>query len=118
MRATVVKLEEHRRAERYPALSDAEVEAVGDDIYPAVLMDVSERGFRVMVDGHLQAHSLIFLKVGGLTALKARVVWVNGTVLGCEFAESIAPASIADVLRRRISEQRCGIELYLDGDAG
>jgi hypothetical protein len=118
MQATVVKLEEHRRAERYPASSDAEVEAVGDDVYPAVLMDVSERGFRVMVDGHLQSQSLIHLKVGGLAALKARVVWVNGTVLGCEFAESISSASVADMLRRRISEQRCGIELYLDEDAG
>jgi hypothetical protein len=117
MRATVVQLAESRQTERFPASNDAEVEAVGDDVYPAVLMDVSQRGFRVMVDGDLRSGSRIRLAVGQLPPLDARVVWTKGTVLGCEFATAISHASVVDILRRRISEERRGIELYLDGDA-
>jgi hypothetical protein len=117
MRATVLKLAEHRRAERFPASNDAEVEAVGDDIYPSVLMDVSERGFRVMVDGHLLADSPVRLAVRGLPAMDALVVWVRGTVVGCQFVDAITAATVTEILRHRIADHRRGIELYLDGDA-
>ena len=108
-------LAENRLAERFRVSKDAEVEAVGDDVYPAVLMAVSERGFRAMVDGHLQADGLVRLAVEGEAALDARVVWVKGTVVGCEFIHAISTHAVVDLLRRRIAEDRCGIELYLDG---
>lgn len=115
MRATVMWLAENRLAERFPASKDAEVEAVGDDVYPAVLMDVSERGFRAMVDGHLHAGGQVRLAADSETMLDARVVWVKGTVVGCEFIDAIGPERVAGLLRRGMSEERGGIELYLDG---
>jgi hypothetical protein len=116
MRATIIEIGDERQAERFSASKDAEIEAIGDDVYPAMLLDVSQRGFRVMVDGHLSVESLIRLKVGDFPALMARVVWINGTVYGCEFTEGISRAAIVAILRRQLSDQRASLELTFDED--
>lgn len=115
-------LAEHRQAERFAALKDAAIEAVGQTLYPAapmaaLLMDVSQRGFRLKVEGRLRAESLIRLAVDDLPALNARVVWVRGPVVGCEFIDAIGPITVVDMLRQRISRERRGIEIYLDRSA-
>jgi hypothetical protein len=40
----------------------------------------------MIVDKPLAADSVVWLKVGGYGPFMARVVWYDGTAIGCEFA--------------------------------
>ncbi len=60
--------------------------------------DISTSGCRIEGGVGLAPDSEIWVKITGLTPLKARVVWVQGPEAGCEFAEPLHPQEIEQLL--------------------
>lgn len=89
---------ETRRETRQFAHRDGEVESVGSDSLPGVVTDLSRSGFRMIVDEPLAPDSVVWLKVGGLGPFMARVVWYDGTAVGCEFAGKLQPELVGQLL--------------------
>lgn len=89
---------ETRRDARQFAHRDGEVEPVGSDSLPGVVTDLSRSGFRMVVDEPLTPESVVWLKVGGHGPFMARVVWYDGTAVGCEFAGQLQPAVVSQLL--------------------
>lgn len=75
-----------RRDARQPAQWDGEVGAAGSDSLRGVVTDLSRSGFRMVVDEPIAPESVVWLKVGGYGPFMARVVWFDGSAIGCEFA--------------------------------
>jgi len=89
---------ETRRDTRQFAHRDGEVEPVGSDSLPGVVTDLSRSGFRMIVDEPLAPESVVWLKVGGYGPFMARVVWYDGTAVGCEFAGKLQPDVVGQLL--------------------
>jgi hypothetical protein len=56
------------------------------------IMDLSVDGFRVATHLDLCEGSDVWLRLGGLEACHAKVVWVSGHLVGCRFARPLHPA--------------------------
>ena len=89
---------ETRRETRQLAYRDGEVEAAGSDNLSGVVTDLSRSGFRMVVDEPLAPESVVWLKVGGYGPFMARVVWYDGTAIGCEFAGTLQPDVVGQLL--------------------
>jgi hypothetical protein len=89
---------ETRREARQFAHRDGEVEAAGAERFAGVVTDLSRSGFRMIVDEPLAAESVVWLKVGGYGPFMARVVWYDGTAIGCEFAGKLQTEVVGRLL--------------------
>jgi PilZ domain len=58
------------------------------------VIDLSERGFRVSSEATLEEGSSLLLKLPGIEAVRARVVWCNAGEVGCEFDEKLHTSTI------------------------
>ena len=60
--------------------------------------DISTSGCRIEGAPDLVPEAEIWIKISGLTPLKARVVWVGEQDAGCEFSEPLHPQVIEQLL--------------------
>ena len=58
------------------------------------VLDLSEHGFRMATEDGFPVDTMLWVKLPGLEALHARVVWSEGEYSGCEFEVGPHPASI------------------------
>jgi len=77
---------ETRRDARQVAQREGEVGATGSDSLKGVVTNLSRSGFRMLVDEPIAPESVVWLKIGGYGPFMARVVWYDGSAIGCEFA--------------------------------
>jgi len=77
---------ETRRDARQVAQHEGEVAATGSDSLKGVVTNLSRSGFRMLVDEPIAPETVVWLKVGGYGPFMARVVWYDGSAIGCEFA--------------------------------
>ncbi|MBM2576435.1 PilZ domain-containing protein [Jannaschia sp. Os4] len=85
------------RARRYPACRPVSVRVEGAE-GDAHLMDVSEGGAKLIVDG-VRAGEWIELSVGRLH-LRGTVRWTADGFAGVRFDATLGPAALADILGR------------------
>src|SRR3954464_10161989 len=63
------------------------------------IVDLSTDGFRAATHLELFPGSDVWLKLPGLESLHARVVWMHGHMLGCQFVRPLHPAVLDMVVR-------------------
>ncbi len=64
------------------------------------IMDLSVDGFRVATHLDLFEGADVWLRLGGLEACHAKVVWVSGHLVGCRFARPLHPAVLDMVVAK------------------
>ena len=64
------------------------------------ILDLSTHGFRASTHLDLEKGADVWLKLPGLEALHARVAWMNGYLVGCEFQRPLHPAVLQMMVRR------------------
>jgi hypothetical protein len=88
-----------RRAERAEVMVGAGLRQRGAHAVTVQVLDLSVTGFRAATHLNLMTGSDIWLKLPGLESLHARVVWMNGHLMGCEFVRPLHPAVLQMVVR-------------------
>ena len=81
-----------RKAERTHVDMDAGLRQRGASGVSVQILDLSTHGFRASTHLHLQLGADVWLKMAGLEALHARVAWMDGHFIGCEFLQPLHPA--------------------------
>jgi hypothetical protein len=82
---------ERRRGERRPVTLDATMRELGAGGVEATVINVSERGFMAVSDGHFDVGARVWLILpGGRGRANAVVKWTAGDRLGAEFAEAVS----------------------------
>ena len=89
-----------RRADRIPIQLGAGIRQRGAAGVTAQIMDLSTDGFRCTTHLELNVGADVWLRLPGLEASHARVVWVEGPVVGCVFSRPLHPAVLEMVVRR------------------
>jgi len=64
------------------------------------VLDLSAEGFRASAGLELAEGEEIWLRLPGLEACPARVVWTDGTHVGCVFARPLHPAVLEMIVAR------------------
>lgn len=90
---------ESRRAERAGVAVGAGLRQRGAHAVTIQVLDLSTTGFRATTHLQLMEGSDVWLKMPGLESLHARVVWVRGHLIGCEFVRPLHPAVMAMLVR-------------------
>jgi hypothetical protein len=81
-----------RRAERVHIEMGAALRQRGAAGVSVQIMDLSTDGFRVATHLDLFEGSDVWLRLGGLEACHAKVVWTSGHLVGCRFTRPLHPA--------------------------
>ncbi|MFL6759930.1 PilZ domain-containing protein [Sphingomonas sp.] len=82
---------DRRRAGRARVELGATMRALGASGVEATVLNVSERGFMAVADGHFEVGARVWLILpGGRERANAVVKWVEGGKLGAEFAEPVS----------------------------
>ena len=89
-----------RQAERAHCEIGAGLRQRGAGGVTVQVLDLSTHGFRASTHLHLPQGADVWLKLPGLEPLHARVAWMNGYMVGCEFARPLHPAVMQMVVRR------------------
>jgi hypothetical protein len=79
-----------RRAVNFAAILESE----GVACHPVSVLDISEQGFRIVTVAEVAQGSSMLIKLPGLEAVRATVVWARDGQIGCSFQEELHPASI------------------------
>ncbi|HEY0412557.1 MAG TPA: PilZ domain-containing protein [Allosphingosinicella sp.] len=91
--------EEGRRAARKEVVLGAGLRQRGAHAVTVQVVDLSTTGFRAATHLNLPAGFDVWLKLPGLESLHARVVWMRGHLMGCEFVRPLHPAVLDMVVR-------------------
>ena len=89
-----------RRSERVPVEMGAALRQRGASGVAVQIMDLSIDGFRVATHLDLFEGSDVWLRLGGLEACHAKVVWASGHYVGCRFSRPLHPAVLEMVVKR------------------
>lgn len=81
-----------RRSERVPLDIGAGLRQRGASGVTVQILDLSTDGFRVATHLELQSGTDVWLRLPGLEACHARVVWSEGHFVGCAFERPLHPA--------------------------
>jgi len=82
---------ERRRAGRTPIELDAKMRELGASGVDATILDVSERGFMAVADGHFDVGARVWLIFPGRRERANAVVkWTAGDRIRAEFAEPVS----------------------------
>lgn len=87
-----------RKAERVPLSAEVQLRS-GTRRAVVKVNNLSATGARIAVAQLLRTDDQIYLKLPGLEAIEARVVWVNSFEAGCEFVRPLHPATFEAVVR-------------------
>ena len=86
---------ERRHLSRVPVELEAKMRELGASGVEARVLNVSERGFMAVAEGHFEVGSRVWLMLPGRDRANAVVKWTAGDKLGAEFAEPISVEGIA-----------------------
>jgi PilZ domain len=86
---------ERRRSTRVPVELEVKMRELGASGVEAKVLNISERGFMAVADGHFEVGSRVWLMLPGRDRANAVVKWTAGDKLGAEFAEPISVEGIA-----------------------
>ncbi len=92
--------QEDRCAPRSKVTIDASLRPSGAPRFNVVVKDLSIAGFAAEVVTGIKSGSLCWLTLPGLEGLQAEVVWNDGTMVGCSFAQMLNRA-VHDLLIER-----------------
>jgi hypothetical protein len=82
---------DRRRAGRTTIELEATMRELGANGVDATILNVSERGFMAVADGHFDVGARVWLILpGGRERANAVVKWIAGDRLGAEFAEPVS----------------------------
>ena len=79
-----------RRAVNFAAILESE----GVSSQPVNVLDISEQGFRIVTAAQVGQGSSMLIKLPGMEAVRATVVWAKDGQLGCSFEDELHPANI------------------------
>jgi hypothetical protein len=88
-----------RRAARSDVMLGAGLRQRGAHAVTVQVLDLSVTGFRAATHLELADGTDLWLKLPGLESLHARVIWMNGHLLGCEFVRPLHPAVLDMIVR-------------------
>jgi hypothetical protein len=88
-----------RRAARTDVVLGAGLRQRGAHAITVQIMDLSTHGFRAATHLELEPGSDVWLKMPGLESMHARVAWMRGHLMGCEFVRPLHPAVLDMVVR-------------------
>jgi hypothetical protein len=94
------KSEDGRRADRKSLHVDAGLRQRGAHGVTIEIVDLSTTGFRAITHLELYPGADVWLKLPGLESLHSRVIWMNGFLIGCEFARPLHPAVLDMIVRK------------------
>ena len=89
-----------RQAERKAVEIDAGLRQRGASGTTVEIRDLSTHGFSASTPLDLYPGVDVWLKLGGLEAMHARVAWTDGYLIGCAFVRPLHPAVLEMVVRR------------------
>ena len=81
--------EDLRTARRRPVQSSAFVREDAATVVPVEVTDLSTDGCCFRAPGNFETATLVWLKIAGLGARQARIVWAGGGAYGCEFCKPL-----------------------------
>jgi hypothetical protein len=87
-----------RKSERVPVELGAGLRQRGASGVTVQIMDLSTDGFRVATHLELFAGTQVWLRLPGLEACHARVVWAEGHFIGCAFERPLHPAVLQMII--------------------
>ena len=90
-----------RKAERADVAIGAGLRQRGAGGVTIQILDLSTHGFRASTHLELQIGTEVWLKLPNLEAWHAKVAWMNGHMLGCEFMRPLHPAVLDMIVRSR-----------------
>ena len=85
---------ETRKAPRIAVTIGAGLRTQGKPGDPATVIDISTDGFRAETLNPMPLGANVWLKLRGLETLYAKIVRVDGVIIGCEFATPLHPAVV------------------------
>jgi hypothetical protein len=91
--------EDGRRAERKEVVLGAGLRQRGAHAVTVQIADLSTTGFRAATHLMMMPGADVWLKLPGLESLHARVVWMRGHLMGCQFVRPLHPAVLDMVVR-------------------
>jgi hypothetical protein len=89
-----------RRSKRVPVEMGAALRQRGAAGVSVQIMDLSTDGFRVGTHLDLFEGSDVWLRLHGLEACHAKVVWKSGHIVGCRFSQPLHPAVLDMIVSR------------------
>lgn len=98
--------QEHRAFIRGGVTIPATIREHGGGRQAVEVVELSQSGCRVKSSSFIYSGRAIFLKLPGYNQLKARVVWSQDAIYGCEFTSRLHLAIFEDILKRYPQLQR------------
>ena len=94
-----------RRDNRYAARLDVKLDAALRELgssqrFDIHVEDLSLTGFRFTKSFHLNVGQLVAITIPGLSALEARVAWIDGSRCGCAFDRALHVAVLDHLVAR------------------
>lgn len=90
-----------RRSPRLPVTAEVVLRRTGPHSYPVTVHNLSRHGCKLEFVERPMLGECLWVKMGGLEALEARVCWVEGFLIGVEFRNEIHPA-VFDLLMQKL----------------
>lgn len=85
---------EQRQSRRRAVNFAAMLESEGVSSQPVSVLDISEQGFRIVTQAEVSPGSSMLIKLPGLEAVRATIVWARDGQIGCSFDEALHPVSL------------------------
>jgi PilZ domain len=92
--------QEDRSAPRVRLKIPATMRPSGSPGFAVVVRDMSLSGVACEALTGMSAGTRVWLTLPGLAALQAKIVWNDGTMVGCEFDTLLNPAVMENILAR------------------
>ncbi|OYY68353.1 MAG: hypothetical protein B7Y00_06000 [Sphingomonadales bacterium 17-56-6] len=92
--------QEDRSAPRIRLKIPATMRPSGSPGFSVIVRDLSLSGVACEALTGMAAGTRVWLTLPGLAALQAKIIWNDGTIVGCEFSTLLNPAVLQDILAR------------------
>ena len=92
--------QEDRSAPRVRLNIPASMRPSGSPGFSVIVKDLSLSGVACEALTGMKGGTRVWLKLPGLAALQAEIMWNDGTMVGCAFTDLLNPAVLKDVLAR------------------
>lgn len=96
-----IAAQEDRCAARVVLNIPAMLRPSGSTAFATTMIDLSTGGFAVQAVTGMRVGSLCWLSVGPCKGLQAEVIWNDGQIVGCSFANLLNPAVFDSIVTAR-----------------